>query len=127
MIFKYFAFANLFPNLRKAKKVPGSHCLRELFVNTIAYASAFHPSFIVPLKFIRRVAGKISNHTVGILQVKNNKNGIVGCIILAFHNRISHAGFLYLHIIFKNRPAVETKPRISGIRNRYFHLRISLS
>ena len=37
MLFKYFAFANLFPNLRKAKKVPGSHCRRELFVNTIAY------------------------------------------------------------------------------------------
>ena len=84
MIFKYFAFANLFPNLRKAKKVPGSHCHRELFVNTIAYASAFHPSFIVPLKFIRRVAGKISNYTVGILQVKNNKNGIVAVLYWPF-------------------------------------------
>ena len=63
---------------------------------------------------------------MGILQIKYHKNRIVSRIILALNNWISHAGFLYLHIVFKDSLTVKTQPRIGGIRNRYLYFRVGL-
>ena len=61
-----------------------------------------------------------------ILKIKYLEDRIVSGLILAFYDRIAHAGFLHCHVILKHRPAVQADPLVCGRRYGNLNLRILL-
>lgn len=78
------------------------------------------------LKFIRGIAGKIGDHTMGICKVEYFKNRIVRSLVLPFDNRVVHAAFLDGHVVLKHGLARQANPRILRGRNRHLNLRVCL-
>ena len=75
---------------------------------------------------LRRVAGEVGNDRMGILQIEHLENGIRGFSILPLDDGVLDAHLLGGHVIFKDRLAVQTNPRIGRTGNRDFNIGIGL-
>lgn len=62
------------------------------------------------LKHIRRIAGKISNHAMGMFQIKHGKDRILRSAVLPFYDGVAHTGLLNFHIVFKYSLSMQADP-----------------
>ena len=73
-----------------------------------------------------RVAGKIRNRAVRILQIEHLQDRVGGLAVLTPDDGILNAHFLGSHVVFKNSLAVETDPCVGRAGNRDLDFRVFL-
>lgn len=80
----------------------------------------------VALKLVGRVSREVSDEAVGIFQIEDLENGVVGGLVLAFYDGVGDAHFFDSHVVLENSFAMKTDPCVRRAGHRNLDLRIFL-
>ena len=85
-----------------------------------------HSTWNLQVVLLGRVAGKVRNHRMSILQIEHYKDRVGSFTVLGLDDGVLDAHRLGGHVVFENGLAVQTNPRIGRAGNRDLDVGVGL-